>query len=175
MPNNIAKNYYPVSQRFFQDLLSRFSPPLSSPSSNWAKRSTLPRWFNPLPVPFCIDLFAASPDFWERASGAWRRSQRPLCTSSFIPCGSKPIPFSFLLSMTPSPRRQGRKFQDVPGIEIILRRPREGEGTLMKIITLHPLVIVVEGFYASASKIRRTWDTSPCDGTGNGRLPDIFI
>src|SRR4030042_1109776 len=49
------------------------------------------------------------------------------------------------------------------------------KGTLMKIITLHPLVIVVEGFYASASKIRRTWDTSPCDGTGNGRLPDIFI
>ena len=46
-------------------------------------------------------------------------------------------------------------------------------GTLMKIITLHPLVIVVEGFYASASEIRRTWDTSPCDGTGNGRLPDI--
>src|SRR4030042_3727945 len=123
MPNNIAKNYYPVSQRFFQDLLSRFSPPLSSPSSNWAKKSTLPRWFNPLPVPFCNDLFAASPDFWERASGAWRRSQRPLCTSSFIPCGSKPIPFSFLLSMTPSPRRQGRKFQDVPGIEIILRSP----------------------------------------------------
>jgi hypothetical protein len=27
----------------------------------------------------------------------------------------------------------------------------------MKIITLHPLVIVVEGFYASASEIRRTW------------------
>jgi len=43
----------------------------------------------------------------------------------------------------------------------------------MKIMTLHPLVIVVEGFYASASEIRRTWDTSPCDGTGNGRLPDI--
>jgi len=41
------------------------------------------------------------------------------------------------------------------------------EGTLMKIITLHPLVIVVEGFDASASEIRRTWDTSPCDGTGN--------
>jgi hypothetical protein len=41
------------------------------------------------------------------------------------------------------------------------------KGTLIKIITLHPLVIVVEGFYASASEIRRTWDTSPCDGTGN--------
>jgi hypothetical protein len=41
------------------------------------------------------------------------------------------------------------------------------KGTLMKIITLHPLVIVVEGFYASASEIRRTWDTSPCDGTRN--------
>ena len=49
----------------------------------------------------------------------------------------------------------------------------QNRGTLMKMITLHPLVIVVEGFYASASEIRRTWDTSPCDGTGNGRLPDI--
>src|SRR3989304_2887890 len=52
-------------------------------------------------------------------------------------------------------------------------RGRQTKGTLMKIMTLHPLVIVVEGFYASASEIRRTWDTSPCDGTGNGRLPDI--
>jgi hypothetical protein len=43
----------------------------------------------------------------------------------------------------------------------------ETQGTLMKIITLHPLVIVVKGFYASASEIRRTWDTSPCDGTRN--------
>jgi len=43
----------------------------------------------------------------------------------------------------------------------------QNRGTLMKMITLHPLVIVVEGFYASASEIRRTWDTSPCDGTGN--------
>ena len=46
-------------------------------------------------------------------------------------------------------------------------RQEETQGTLMKIMTLHPLVIVVEGFYASASEIRRTWDTSPCDGTGN--------
>ena len=43
----------------------------------------------------------------------------------------------------------------------------ETEGTLMKIITLHALVIMVEGFYASASEIRRTRDTSPCDGTRN--------
>ena len=47
------------------------------------------------------------------------------------------------------------------------------QGTLMKIITLHSLVNVGEGFYASASEIRRTWDTSPCNGTGNGRLSDI--
>jgi len=50
---------------------------------------------------------------------------------------------------------------------------KDHKGTLMKTITLHPLVNVVEGFYASESEIRRTWDTSPCDGTGNGRLPDI--
>jgi hypothetical protein len=43
----------------------------------------------------------------------------------------------------------------------------ETEGTLMKIITLHPLAIMVEGFYASASEIRRTWDTSSCDSTRN--------
>jgi transposase len=42
-----------------------------------------------------------------------------------------------------------------------------GKGTLMKIITLRPLVIVVETFYASASQIGRTWGTSPCDGAGN--------
>jgi hypothetical protein len=35
---------------------------------------------------------------------------------------------------------------------------------LMKIITLPPLVILVGVFYASASEIRRPWDTSPCDG-----------
>jgi hypothetical protein len=37
----------------------------------------------------------------------------------------------------------------------------------MKIVTLHPLVTVVEGFYASASEIRRTRDPSPCDDPGN--------
>jgi hypothetical protein len=37
----------------------------------------------------------------------------------------------------------------------------------MKIMTFHPLVIVVEGFCASESKIKRTWDTSPYDGTGD--------
>jgi hypothetical protein len=46
-----------------------------------------------------------------------------------------------------------------------LRQALQPKGTLMKIITLHPLVIVVEGFYASASEIRRTWDTSPSEGT----------
>ena len=44
---------------------------------------------------------------------------------------------------------------------------KETKGTLMKIITLHSLAIVVEGFYASASKTRRTWDTSSCNGTRN--------
>ena len=34
-------------------------------------------------------------------------------------------------------------------------------------MTFHPLVIVVEGFCASASEIKRTWDTSPYDGTGD--------
>jgi hypothetical protein len=41
------------------------------------------------------------------------------------------------------------------------------KGTSMKIMTFHPFVIVVEGFYASASEIRRPWDTSPYDGTGD--------
>src|SRR4030042_129092 len=54
------------------------------------------------------------------------------------------------------------------GISKFMRRLLTGQkgnkGTLMKIITLRPLVIGVEGFYASASEIRRTWDTSPCDG-----------
>jgi hypothetical protein len=68
-------------------------------------------------------------------------------------------------TLFPSPsRKKAQSFQPIT---------HEAQGTLMKTITLHPLVIVVEGFYASASEIRRTWDTSPCDGTGNGRLPDI--
>jgi len=37
---------------------------------------------------------------------------------------------------------------------------RRIKGTLMKIITLPPLVILVEDFYTSASKIRRLWDLS---------------
>ena len=49
----------------------------------------------------------------------------------------------------------------------VLWEQKKTEGTLMKIITLHPLVIVVEGFYVSASEIRRTRDPSPCDGTRN--------
>jgi hypothetical protein len=32
---------------------------------------------------------------------------------------------------------------------------KRNKGTLMKIITLHPLIIVVEVFYATASKVRR--------------------
>jgi len=75
-----------------------------------------------------------------------------------------------------------RVFQRKNQGDVDEKKPRENpgdvdekktQGTLMKTITLHPLVNVVEGFYASASEIRRTWDTSPCDGTGNGRLPDI--
>ena len=37
----------------------------------------------------------------------------------------------------------------------------------MKIITLPPLVILVEDFCVSASEIRLTWDPSPCDGPLN--------
>jgi len=56
MPNKIFQNYYPVPQKFFQDLLSRFSLPLSRALSNLAKNLKLPQWFSPLLIPFCTAL-----------------------------------------------------------------------------------------------------------------------
>lgn len=121
MQNKISKDYYPVSQGLFQVPLSRFSPPLSSPLSNWAKKPTLPPWCNILPARFCTGLFAASPDSWGGMSGPWRDSLRSLYNSSSLPYGLKPILCFFLSWMTPSFRRRGKRFQDVPGIKIMLK------------------------------------------------------
>src|SRR4030066_229087 len=121
MPNKISKNYYPASQKFFQDLLSKFSPLLSLVLSNWVKRLIPPRWFSPLPIPFCTALSPASRDSWDKTSGPSKRLQKLLWSSSFIPCESKPTLSCFLSLMIPLLKRVARRFRDALGTKIMLK------------------------------------------------------
>lgn len=123
MLTKISSSYYFFSQVLFQDPFSRFSHPLSSASFSWGKKSTLLQWFNLLRVPFCSDLFPASPDFGERKSGPRKKSQRLFCARSSIPCRFGHNRCSSLSWMIPSLKKRERKFQDEPGIRTILRRP----------------------------------------------------
>src|SRR4030043_2395975 len=121
MPNKISKNYYPASQKFFQDLLSKFSPLLSLALSHWEKNRPPPRWFSPLPIPFCIALFPASPVSWDKISGPSKRLHKSLWSSSLIPYETKPTLSCFLSLMIPLFKRVARRFQDVLGTKIMLK------------------------------------------------------
>src|SRR4030043_206502 len=120
MPNKRSQNYYPVSQKHFQVLLSRFSPLLSLALSSLAKNLTPRRWFSPLPIPFFTALCPASPDSWDKTSGASKRLQKSLWNNSFIPYTSKPTLSFFLSSMIRLPKRVARRFQDALGTKIML-------------------------------------------------------
>ncbi len=120
MQKQIYSSYYHGSQIVFQDLLSNSSLPFSSVLSSWAKKLILPQWFKPSACHSCTDRFPVLPDSWGRAFGPRRRWWRRLCTNSSTPCRSKPLRFCFSSSMIPSSKRQGKRFQDVVGIRIML-------------------------------------------------------
>ncbi len=122
MQNKISKSYCPASQKFFQDLPLRSFLHLSSVLSSWVKKPIPPRWSNLLAFHFFTALYPASPDSLDKTSGRWKRWPRPRWNNSSTPCGSKPIPCSSLSWMTRSSTKVVKRFQDVPGIEIMLRR-----------------------------------------------------
>ena len=112
MLNKISKTYYPGSQRVFSRPSFKIFSSFIISFIQLGKETHTSSMVQSLTHPFFTDLFPASPDSWDKTSGPWRRSPRPLWISSSITLRIKADSFSFLSWMTPSLKKTGKK---IPG------------------------------------------------------------